>query len=90
MVVHKYKQLFRQATDKLINDNREKSHQISAYAAESIGSETFNLDHLPPIGSAFPFHFTQKNKLSHDNSFEDLPVKWAEEGRPHLDLARYQ
>jgi hypothetical protein len=55
MVVHKYRQLFRQATDKLSRDNREKSYQISAFAAESVASETFNIDHLPPIGSAMPF-----------------------------------
>ena len=50
------------------------------------------MDFLPPISSAVPFHIPETAKsLSNDNSFEGLPLKWAEEGRrPHLDLAKYQ
>jgi hypothetical protein len=50
------------------------------------------VDFLPPISSAVPLHIPETAKsLSNDNSFEGLPLKWAEEGRrPHLDLAKYQ
>jgi hypothetical protein len=91
MVVHKYRALFRQATDKLSREGR--NHELSAFAAESIASETYNIDSLRPIGSAVPFQLSQaaNKSLSKDNSFDNLPLQWAEEGRrPHLDLAKYQ
>lgn len=89
VVVHKYRVLFRQATDKLARDHNP--HDISVFA-ESLSSElnTTNRKQKELAAPVF-FPFLKEAGRSRGSSQGESPLKWSEEGRrPHLDLASYQ